>query len=106
MPGCFHPELRFEGWRKLAGGGRCPVLPKGERGKCNNNQCSFESSLTDQPQITLLSFYVFTVVDEITHSDMTDAATTHVLQFHMLKIVTSVFFLFVLVILFNQSVIL
>lgn len=106
MPGCFHRELRFEGWQKLAGGGRCPVLPKGERGKCNNNQFSFESSLTDQPQITLLSLYVFTVVDEITHSDMTDAATTHALQFHMLKIVTSMLFLFVLVILFNQSIIL
>lgn len=54
----------------------------------------------------LLSLYAFTVFDEITHSDMTDAATTHAFQFHMLKIVTSVLFLFVLVILFNQSVIL
>lgn len=40
VPGYFHPELRFGGWRTPAGGDHCPAPP--ERGRENNWVASTE----------------------------------------------------------------
>lgn len=67
MPGCFHPEFRFEGWQKLARGGHCPALPKGREKIMLHLGCDASPSVL-QPLLLPLKWYIMIMLPIISNN--------------------------------------